>query len=116
MSKAKLFLMSALATMAFAASASAAVPSGYDSWVNVEKVTPLEARTNGYCKNPVRNMGGDYIAWPVNIEKVTPLEAKTDGYCHEIVKNMGGDFIAMPNQDGPSISEEQLEEMFKGNN
>ena len=81
--KAKAILMTAIATMAMATSAFAAVPSGYDTWVNVEKVTATEARNGGYCK--------------------------------EIVKSFAGDIISMPNQDGPSITEEQLEEMMRGN-
>ena len=115
MSKAKMVLMTALATMAFAASAFAAVPSGYDSWVNVEKPTAQEVREGGYCKTIVKSFAGDIIAYPVNVPKVTREEARNGGYCKTIVKSFGGDIISMPNQDGPSISEEQLEEMFRGN-
>ena len=113
--KAKAILMTAIATMAMATSAFAAVPSGYDTWVNVEKVTATEARNGGYCKEIVKSFAGDIIAYPVNVPKVTPEEARNGGYCKEIVKSFAGDIISMPNQDGPSITEEQLEEMMRGN-
>ena len=90
MGKAKLVLMTALATMAFAASAFAAPPSGYDAHVNVAKVTPLEAKTDGYCHeyifDGVMNTESEVpLAVPNQPVRVTPLEAKTDGYCHEYI-------------------------------
>ena len=107
MMKLKKIVLMTLATMSIATGAFASVPSGYDRWVNVEKVT--DWRQSGYSQN----LPESKVA--VNVPKVTALEARTDGYCHEIVKSLGGDIISMPNQDGPSITEEQLEEMMKGN-
>ena len=115
MSKAKMVLMTALATMAFAASAFAAVPSGYDSWVNVEKPTAQEVREGGYCKTIVKSAAGDTIAYPVNVPKVTMEEARHGGYYKTMVKNAAGDIIAMPNNGDLTITEEQLEEMMRGN-
>lgn len=113
MSKAKLFLMTALATMAFAASAFAAVPSGYDSWVNVEKVKNW--RVSNYSQNLPMSVTS------VNVPKVTALEARTDGYVHDYITNgaktdEGLEVYACPNLPGPEITEEMLEELFKGNN
>ena len=99
--KAKALLMTALATMAIATTASATVPSGYDPWVNVEKVKG-DWHKSAYSQE-------------VNVPKVTALEARTDGYCHDIIKSFAGDIIAMPNQDGPSISQKQYDEMMRGN-
>ena len=115
MSKAKMVLMTALATMAFAASAFASVPSGYDSWVNVEKPTAQEVREGGYCKVAVKSFAGDTIAYPVNVPKVTLEEARNGGYYKEAVKNSCGDIIAMPNNGDLTITEEMLEEMMRGN-
>ena len=105
--KMKALALTALATMAVATSAFASVPSGYDSWVNVEKVNG-DWHKSGYSAE-------------VNVPKVTALEAHTDGYCHEyIIQGKIGTesevLLATPNQPGPSITEEQLEEMFRGNN
>ena len=87
MSKAKRIVLMALATMAFATSAFAAVPSGYDDWVNVEKVTNW--RVSNYDED-------------VHIEKVTVSEVRNGGYDDN-------------NQPGPSITSEELDEMFRGN-
>lgn len=105
--KAKALLMTTLATMAIATTASATIPSGYDPWVNVENV--IDWRQTGYDQC----LPESKVA--VNVPKVTPLEAHTDGYCHDIVKSLGGDIISMPNQDGPSLSQEQYDEMMRGN-
>lgn len=113
--KMKAILLTAMATMVMASSAFASVPSGYDPWVNVEKVTATEARNGGYCTTTVKSFAGDPIANPVNVPKVTPEEAKNGGYCKEIVKSFAGDIISMPNQDGPSISQEKYDEMMRGN-
>ena len=113
--KMKAILLTAMATMVMASSAFASVPSGYDPWVNVEKVTAAEARNGGYCTTTVKSFAGDPIANPVHVPKVTPEEAKNGGYCKEIVKSFAGDIISMPNQPGPSISQEQYDEMMRGN-
>ena len=105
--KMKALALTALATMAIATSAFASVPSGYDSWVNVEKVDNW--RVSNYSQSLPESKAA------VNVPKVTTQEARTDGYCHEMVKNLAGDVISMPNQPGPSITEEQLEEMMRGN-
>ena len=106
MSKAKRIVLMALATMAFATSAFAAVPSGYDDWVNVENVKG-DWHKSGYSED-------------VNVPNVTALEARTDGYCHEYIieGKMGTEsevLLAAPNQPGPSITSEELDEMFRGN-
>ena len=106
--KAKAILMTAIATMAMATSAFAAVPSGYDTWVNVEKVTG-DWHKSAYSQN----LPGSGAS--VNVPKVTATEARTDGYCKEVVKSFAGDIISMPNQPGPSISQEQYDEMMRGN-
>ena len=105
--KAKAIVMTAIATMSIVTGAFASVPSGYDPWVNVEKVE--DWRQSGYSQS----LPESKVA--VNVPKVTALEARTDGYCHDIVKSFAGDIIAMPNQDGPSISQKQYDEMMRGN-
>ena len=106
--KMKAILLTAMATMVMASSAFASVPSGYDPWVNVEKVTG-DWHKSAYSQS----LPGSGAA--VYVPKVTALEARTDGYCHEIVKSFAGDIISMPNQDGPSISQEKYDEMMRGN-
>ena len=105
--KAKVLLMTTLATMAIATTASATIPSSYDSWVNIEKIS--DWRQSGYDQS----LPESKVA--VNVPKVTALEARIDGYCHDIVKSLGGDIISMPNQDSTSISQEQYDEMMRGN-
>ena len=106
--KMKAILLTAMATMVMASSAFASVPSGYDPWVNVEKVTG-NWHKSAYSQSLPESKAA------VNVPKVTVQEARTDGYCKEIVKNSAGDIISMPNQPGPSISQEQYDEMMRGN-
>ena len=111
----KKILLTAMMLSAICGSAMAAVPSGYDTWVNVEKPTAQEVREGGYCKTIVKSAAGDTIAYPVNVPKVTREEARNGGYYKTMVKNAAGDIIAMPNNGDLTITEEQLEEMMRGN-
>ena len=107
MMKLKKIALMTMAVMSIATGAFASVPSGYDSWVNVEKVDNW--RVSNYSQSLPESKAA------VNVPKVTVQEARTDGYCHEIVKSFAGDIISMPNQPGPSITEAELEEMMRGN-
>ena len=72
MSTTKKVLLTVLATMALATSAFAAVPSGYDPWVNVENKVSDWRRLN--YTNPLPGSGA-----AINIERVTRKEARLGG-------------------------------------